>query len=64
MKVATRAIAVIGQMQPLGVSPDLPDFPPGAQMISGVEEARRSASEECLVNHTPSLTRFVNTVNR
>ncbi|HEY0724057.1 MAG TPA: amidohydrolase family protein, partial [Pyrinomonadaceae bacterium] len=34
MKVATRAIAVIGQMEPFGISPDLPDFPHGAQMIS------------------------------
>src|ERR1041384_2925849 len=32
MKVATRAIAAVGQMKPLGVSPDLPDFPRGAQM--------------------------------
>jgi hypothetical protein len=40
MKVATRGIAVIGQYHPFDVSPDLPDFPHGAQMISGVEEAR------------------------
>lgn len=46
MKVATRAIAVIGQMKPLGISPDLPDFPRGAQMISGVEEARRAVREQ------------------
>src|ERR1043165_9738752 len=46
MKVATRGIAVIGQMQPLGISPDLPDFPRGAQMISGVEEARRAVREQ------------------
>lgn len=46
MKVATRGIAVIGQYQPLGVSPDLPDFPRGAQMISGVEEARRAVREQ------------------
>ena len=46
MKVATRAIAVIGQMKPLGVSPDLPDFPRGAQMISGVEEVRRAVREQ------------------
>ncbi|HYV12612.1 MAG TPA: amidohydrolase family protein [Pyrinomonadaceae bacterium] len=46
MKVATRAIAVIGQYQPFGVSPDLPDFPHGAQMISGVEEARRAVREQ------------------
>lgn len=46
MKVATRAIAVIGQMEPFGISPDLPDFPHGAQMISGVEEARRAVREQ------------------
>jgi len=46
MKVATRAIAVIGQMLPSDVSPDLPDFPRGAQMISGVEEARRAVREQ------------------
>ena len=46
MKVATRGIAVIGQYFPFGVSPDLPDFPPGAQMISGVEEARRAVREQ------------------
>ncbi len=46
MMVATRAIAVIGQYYPFGVSPDLPDFPRGAQMVSGVEEARRAAREQ------------------
>lgn len=46
MKVATLGIAVIGQMKPLGISPDLPDFPRGAQMISGVEEARRAVREQ------------------
>jgi imidazolonepropionase-like amidohydrolase len=46
MKVATRAIAVIGQYNPFGISSDLVDFPHGAQMISGVEEARRAAREQ------------------
>ena len=46
MKVATRGIAAIGQYLPFGVSPDLPDFPRGAQMISGVEEARRAVREQ------------------
>ena len=46
MKVATRAIAIIGQYEPMGVSPDLPDFPRGAQMISGVEDARRAVREQ------------------
>jgi imidazolonepropionase-like amidohydrolase len=46
MKVATRGIAVIGQYHPFDVSPDFPDFPHGAQMISGVEEARRAVREQ------------------
>ncbi|HEU4888085.1 MAG TPA: amidohydrolase family protein [Thermoanaerobaculia bacterium] len=46
MKVATRAIAAVGQYQPFGVSPDLPGFPRGAQMVSGVEEARRAVREQ------------------
>lgn len=46
MLVATRAIAAVGQYQPFGVSPDLIDFPTGAQMVSGVEDARRAAREQ------------------
>jgi imidazolonepropionase-like amidohydrolase len=46
MQVATRAIAAVGQYNPFGVSPDLKDFPSGAQMVSGVEEARRAAREQ------------------
>ena len=46
MKVATRAIAIVGQYQPVGVSPDLPDFPHGAQTISAWEEARRVVREQ------------------
>ncbi|HEX8136901.1 MAG TPA: amidohydrolase family protein [Pyrinomonadaceae bacterium] len=46
MKVATRAVAAVGQYNPFGVSPDLPDFPRGAQMVSGVEEARRAVREQ------------------
>ena len=46
MKVATRAIAAVGQYHPFGVSSDLPEFPRGAQMISGVEEARRAVREQ------------------
>jgi imidazolonepropionase-like amidohydrolase len=34
MQVATKAIAALGQYNPFGVSPDLTDFPTGAQMIS------------------------------
>lgn len=37
MQVATRAIAALGQYNPCGVSPDLLDFPTGAQMISGAD---------------------------
>jgi imidazolonepropionase-like amidohydrolase len=46
MQVATRAIAAVGQYNPFGVSPDLPDFPTGAEMISGVEDARRAVREQ------------------
>ena len=46
MQVATRAIAAVGQYNPFGVSPDLSNFPTGAQMISGVEEARRAVREQ------------------
>jgi imidazolonepropionase-like amidohydrolase len=46
MLVATRAIAAVGQYNPFGVSPDLVNFPTGAQMISGVEEARRAVREQ------------------
>lgn len=46
MQVATRAIAAVGQYNPFGVSADLTDFPTGAQMISGVEEARRAVREQ------------------
>ena len=46
MQVATRAIAAVGQYNPFGISPDLRDFPTGAQMVSGVEEARRAVREQ------------------
>jgi imidazolonepropionase-like amidohydrolase len=46
MQVATRAIAEVGQYNPFGVSPDLPGFPTGAQMVSGTEEARRAVREQ------------------
>jgi imidazolonepropionase-like amidohydrolase len=46
MQVATRAIAAVGQYNPFNVSPDLQDFPTGAQMISGAEEARRAVREQ------------------
>lgn len=46
MQVATRAIAAVGQYNPFGVSPDLANFPTGAQMVSGLEEARRAAREQ------------------
>jgi len=46
MQVATRAIAAVGQYNPFGVSPDLTDFPAGAQMVSGVDEARRAVREQ------------------
>jgi imidazolonepropionase-like amidohydrolase len=46
MQVATRGIAAVGKYFPFGISPDLIDFPTGAQMISGPEEARRAAREQ------------------
>jgi len=46
MLVATRAIASVGKYSPFDVSPDLVDFPTGAQMVSGVEEARRAVREQ------------------
>jgi imidazolonepropionase-like amidohydrolase len=53
MRVATRAIAALGQYNPFGVSPDLPGFPTGAQMVSGVEEARRAVREQ--ISHGADL---------
>ena len=46
MRVATRGIAAVGQYEPFGISPDLTDFPTGAQMVSGQEEARRAVREQ------------------
>jgi imidazolonepropionase-like amidohydrolase len=46
MRVATRGIAALGQYLPGGISPDLVGFPTGAQMVSGVEEARRAVREQ------------------
>ena len=46
MQVSTRAIAAVGQYFPFGISPDLTNFPTGAQMVSGVEEARRAVREQ------------------
>jgi imidazolonepropionase-like amidohydrolase len=46
MMVATRGIAMIGRYFPFDVSPDITDFPTGAQLISGVEDARRAAREQ------------------
>jgi imidazolonepropionase-like amidohydrolase len=53
MQVATRGIAAVGQYLPFGISPDLRDFPTGAQMVSGVEEARRAVREQ--VGHGADL---------
>lgn len=46
MQVATRGVAAVGQYEPFGLSPDLTNFPTGAQMVSGVEEARRAVREQ------------------
>jgi imidazolonepropionase-like amidohydrolase len=53
MQVATRGIAAVGQYEPFGVSPDLSNFPTGAQMVSGVEEARRAVREQ--IGHGANL---------
>jgi len=46
MQAATRGIAMVGQYNPFGIAWDFKDFPTGAQMVSGVEEARRAAREQ------------------
>jgi len=53
MQVATRGIAAVGKYFPFDISPDLVDFPAGAQMISGPEEARRAAREQ--IGHGANL---------
>ncbi len=53
MRVATRGIAAVGQYFPFAISPDLTDFPTGAQMISGPEEARRAVREQ--ISHGADL---------
>ena len=56
MRVATRGIAAVGQYNPFGISPDLMDFPTGAQMVSGAEEARRAVREQ--VGHGADLIKI------
>ena len=46
MQAASRGIAMVGQYFPFGIAWDRPEFPTGAQMVSGVEEARRAAREQ------------------
>ncbi len=46
MQVATRAIAATGGYFPYGLSPQVADLPRGAQMITGVDEARRAVREQ------------------
>src|SRR4030081_131403 len=46
MLVATRGIAAVGQYFPFRFSADLAEFPTGAQMISGPDEARRAVREQ------------------
>jgi imidazolonepropionase-like amidohydrolase len=53
MRVATRGIAAVGQYFPFAISPDLIDFPTGAQMVSGPEEARRAVREQ--ISHGADL---------
>ena len=56
MRVATRGIAAVGQYPPFGISSDLAEFPTGAQMVSGVEEARRAAREQ--IGHGADLIKL------
>ena len=56
MLVATRAIAAVGQYHPFRISPDLQNFPTGAQMVSGVEEARRAVREQ--IGHGADLIKI------
>ncbi len=56
MQVATRAIAAVGQYQPFGLSPDLENFPTGAQMVSGAEDARRAVREQ--IGHGADLIKL------
>jgi len=56
MLVATLAIAAVGQYNPFGISPDLANFPTGAQMVSGVEEARRAVREQ--IGHGADLIKI------
>lgn len=53
MQASSRAIAMVGQYNPFGVAWDLTGFPTGAQMVSGVEEARRAAREQ--IGHGANL---------
>ena len=56
MLAATRGIAAIGQYEPFNVRPDLRGFPTGAQLISGVEEARRAVREQ--IGHGADLIKI------
>jgi len=46
MLVATRGIAAVGGYLPMGINPQLTEVLAGAQMVSGVEDARRAAREQ------------------
>lgn len=46
MQVSTRGIAALGQYEPFRLSPDLVNFATAAQMISGIEDARRAVREQ------------------
>lgn len=56
MVVATRGIAAVGQYFPFDIAPDLEHFPTGAQMVSGVEEARRAVREQ--IGHGADLIKI------
>jgi imidazolonepropionase-like amidohydrolase len=56
MQVATRGIAAVGQYYPFQVAADIEEFPTGAQMISGPEEARRAVREQ--IGHGADLIKL------
>jgi imidazolonepropionase-like amidohydrolase len=56
MQVATRGIAATGGYFPLDVSADHLDFPAGAQMVTGADEARRAVREQ--IRHGADLIKI------
>jgi hypothetical protein len=64
MQVATRAIAAVGQYNPFGVSPDLTDFPTGAQMVSGGRRCAALCANKSDMAQTSSRCTPIGTTQR